>query len=72
MICPYCAKEMEKGFIDQDRIFAPLTWYPANRESGFFKSTKRDIKLTTATESATVYYCEKCRKLIIDQDELTN
>ena len=72
MICPYCNGEMELGYIDQTRILIPLIWYPVNREQGFFKSTKKDIKLTSAIGGAApTYYCEKCRKFIIDQDDLT-
>ena len=70
MICPYCNCEMEKGFIDQARITIPVYWYPAERERGFFKSVKRDIKITSPFDSTPAYYCKDCRKLIIDQDDL--
>lgn len=46
MNCPYCNKEMEKGYIDQTDFRFPLEWYPANRETGFFISKKRNVRLT--------------------------
>ena len=70
MKCPYCSVEMEKGFIDQTDFRFPLEWYPANRGTGIFNSSKRNIKLTSALKGGNVvaHHCAKCRKIIIDQD----
>ena len=70
MNCPYCSEEMEKGYIDQTDFRFPLAWYPAKRETGFFISTKRDIKLTSVLESGSViaYHCARCKKFIIEHD----
>lgn len=68
MNCPYCSEEMEKGFIDQTDFRFPLVWYPAKRETGFFRSTKRDIKLTSVLAGGSViaYHCASCKKFIIE------
>ena len=72
MKCPYCNNEMKKGYIDQTDIRFPLEWYPADRETGFFKSRKGYVKLTSAFKdgSITAYRCEGCRKIIIDETTL--
>lgn len=71
MKCPYCNKEMEKGYVDQTSAFLPMEWYPAKRESGILQSNKRNIKLATVISgSVVVYHCATCRKFVIDQDEL--
>ena len=69
MNCPYCDKEMEKGYIDQTDFKFPLEWYPANREMGFFASKKRNVRLAYG-RSAKAYRCENCKKIIIDESTL--
>jgi len=69
MTCPYCNKEMEIGYIDQTDFRFPLEWYPANREIGFFKAKKRNIRLTYSG-SVKAYRCENCKKIIIDEGTL--
>lgn len=66
MNCPYCSREMEKGYIDQTDFRFPLEWYPANRETGFFVSKKRTVRLTYGGH-VTAYRCEGCRKIMIDE-----
>lgn len=71
MNCPYCNKEMEKGYVDQTSPFIPLEWYPAKREGGILSSNKRNIKLATVKSGSLVmYHCATCRKFVIDQDEI--
>ncbi len=69
--CPFCNALMEKGYIDQTHIFYPLRWSPVERESGFFVSSKRAVKLTSSMRGGRVaaYRCEACRKIIIDELE---
>lgn len=69
MNCPYCNKEMEKGFVEQTNIMIPLEWYPAKRDGRILVSKKRNIKLTSSLKGGTltVYRCEKCRKMVIDE-----
>ena len=72
MICPYCRKDMTVGSITQDRY--ALKWVSIDRNKGLLNFTPlvKGIKLTSAMEDTTVkvFYCEQCRKFIIDQDDL--
>ena len=72
MNCPYCNREMEKGYIEQTDFRFGLRWAPANRGNGFFVSTKKDVKLTAALKGGHViaYRCEGCKKIIIDENTL--
>ena len=71
MKCPYCNKEMEKGYVDRTSPFLPLEWYPAKREGGILISNKRNIKLATVKSGSLVlHHCATCRKFVIDQDEV--
>lgn len=71
MNCPYCHKEMEKGYVDQTSPFIPLEWYPAIREGGILTSNRRNIKLATVKSGSLVmYHCATCRKFVINQDEI--
>lgn len=70
MICPYCSKEMEKGYIDQSDFRFPLEWYPAKGETGFFASKKRNVRLTYGG-NVIAYRCEPCKKIIIDESTLS-
>ena len=72
MKCPYCAGEMKKGFISQTELFHPLTWLPKDRVIGMKALLlKQGIQLTSASNSdVTVYYCEACRKFIINQEDI--
>ena len=69
MNCPYCNKKMELGYIDETDLFHRLEWYPANRDSGFFKSNKRNVRLSY-DGCIKAYRCESCKKIIIDEDML--
>lgn len=66
MNCPYCTKEMENGYIDQTDFRFPLEWYPAKRESGFFASKKRNVRLTYGG-NVKAYRCALCKKILIDE-----
>ncbi|WP_343249919.1 PF20097 family protein [Diplocloster hominis] len=72
MKCPYCEKEMVVGVISQDRY--ALKWIPADKDKGLLNFTPlvKGIKLTSMTDGVTVkvFYCEQCRKFLIDQDDL--
>ena len=71
MICPYCENEMQKGWIDQDRM--GLSWTP-DEERGFLKSLlePHDIRLTSLAYGGRliVYHCEACKKFIIDENDI--
>ncbi|MCU6733641.1 PF20097 family protein [Diplocloster agilis] len=72
MKCPYCDKEMIIGSISQDRY--ALKWVPADKDKGILNFTPlvKGIKLTSMMDDlrVKVYYCEQCRKFLIDQDDL--
>ena len=72
MNCPYCNREMEKGFIEQTNVMLPLEWYPAKWDGRMIFGKKRNIKLTASLNGGTltVYRCEVCRKMVIDEKEL--
>jgi len=70
MKCPYCGEEMEKGRIKQNRV--PLTWVSDKRIENRFLPLHKTIELSslsTGCETKT-WHCEKCRKFIIDEDDL--
>ena len=56
MNCPYCNKEMEKGYVDHTSLFVPMEWYPAKREGGILISKKRNIKLATVKSDSLVMH----------------
>lgn len=60
------------GSILQDRY--ALKWVPSNKDRGILNFTPlvKGIKLTSMMDDwrVKVFYCEKCRKFIIDQDDL--
>ncbi|MBU9742572.1 hypothetical protein KTH81_01945 [Lachnospiraceae bacterium ASD3451] len=72
MKCPYCDKEMIVGSISQDRY--ALKWVPADKDKGILNFTLlvKGIKLTSMMDDlrVKVFYCEQCRKFLIDQDDL--
>ena len=72
MKCPFCNAEMLVGNISQDRY--ALKWVPSNKDRGLLNFTPfvKGIKLTSMSDGITVkvFYCNKCRKFVIDQDNL--
>lgn len=65
MQCPFCKEDMMVGSIKQDRY--ALKWIPKGAKP-FTKGIKLTSMLTNI--AVKVFYCEKCRKFIIDQDDL--
>lgn len=72
MKCPFCKENMIVGSISQDRY--ALKWVALDQERGLLNFTPlvKGIKLTSMRDGmkVKVFYCEKCRKFIIDQDDL--
>lgn len=70
--CPYCNNDMKVGSISQDRY--ALKWVPSDKDMGILNFTPfvKGIKLTSMADGmyVKVFYCEQCRKFIIDQDNL--
>ena len=73
MICPYCNKEMKKGYISQQSLFIPLTWFP-NKKKGIMYKKSETVKLTASLKGGEVsaFYCGDCEKIIIDTSSLKN
>ncbi len=69
MNCPYCGAEMEKGFVEQQRMMIPLEWYSAKQEGDFLWSKRKRVRLTSAAEELTAWYCELCGKLIAEVEK---
>jgi len=67
MICPYCNKDLRKGYISNYRC--NLIWTPEEKVNLpiRFIIRKQEVVLSKYTE-ATAYYCEECKKCIIDID----
>ena len=69
MICPYCGKLMQMGYLQSGRGFI---WSPEKKEDIFVASKETDIDFCESiwrgsyTES---WYCAACRKLITDVPE---
>ena len=72
MNCPYCGKEMMVGSISQDRY--AFKWVPCDKDMGILNFTPlvKGVKLTSMMDNVRVkvFYCEECRKFLIDQDDL--
>lgn len=66
MNCPYCGKEMDKGYVEQQNLMIPLEWYSAKQEGDFLWSKRKTVKLTRATEPLTAWYCGECGVLVAE------
>ena len=71
MICPYCEKEMQEGFVNQERM--AIRWVP-NEERGFMDCLldRNVIKLTSLSSGGRVivYHCADCKKFIVDENDI--
>ena len=72
MMCPFCGKEMQVGSITQSRN--SIKWVPKEKDRGMWNllPVVKGIYITDSMENteAKTFYCEACRKFIIDQDDL--
>jgi hypothetical protein len=68
MECPYCKKEMIKGYIYGERY--SLKWLPADKKlyAGIYAIGAISLKSDSfwARQRAKAYRCSDCNKLIID------
>lgn len=69
MKCPYCDKEMEKGFVQSARTVL----YTTEKNEGLFTiKAKGDIVLTSnnwTNPTCIAYHCRDCKKVVIDYSE---
>ena len=71
MNCPYCDKDMERGFVRQSHAFYPLVWRTGEKQDGVFIDPGKEIKLTSFHDiKCPMHYCGHCRKFIVDEAEL--
>lgn len=75
MKCPYCQKMMDEGYIENPRdvvAWIPKGAYRGLRERIFPRSEKKFILAGKYNfiegGSAEAYYCNNCKKIIIDVD----
>ncbi len=61
MICPYCQKQMEEGYIPFNSPFI-LKWVSRVDKSKIRVSDK--IKWTQVSKISNVYYCKNCNVFI--------
>lgn len=66
MNCPYCNNEMKKGVIDAKS--RPI-WTTRNKATIFKRGDEIALSNWGSTEYSAAYYCEKCRKIVINIDE---
>lgn len=72
MICPYCAKEMEVGFLEQPRGI--LTWTPEGKHvpllfpltAGSSIAIAEPGRGPLAGSMVTAHLCRGCEKILID------
>ena len=65
MICPYCGKEMEKGFLQASRCI----FFGEKKHKLSFLPGKDDLEVAQGTANgafAEAYYCDACGKVIVD------
>jgi len=75
MICPYCNKELDKGFIPANK--SCVSWLPHGTRKSFVvynPSKYNGIKLTNTpifkNEEVIAFNCSHCKKVIIDYSAL--
>ena len=69
MNCPYCGKEMEKGFMQSARTVLFTT---QKNEGAFTWKGKGDIVLTAnnwLNPTCIAYHCKDCKKVVADYSE---
>lgn len=71
MICPYCGKEMERGYLQaRDGI----AWNKKERRVAALSMIGSDLALANASgifsgAAVIAYHCNECKKIIIDYQD---
>ncbi|MBE6037010.1 MAG: hypothetical protein E7223_05300 [Clostridiales bacterium] len=71
MNCPYCGKEMTKGWVQSAR---KVLFTTTKKEGTFIIGNRNDVVLTANNfvgPSCAAYLCDTCKKVIIDYAEKT-
>ena len=69
MNCPYCNKEMRKGILDSKG--API-WTTREKLTPFVRKDEVRLGDIMRFKLPAAYYCEECKKIIIDLEEIIN
>ena len=68
MLCPFCNKEMQKGYLQSPR---GIMWGP--RKKLFISATKVDEFYVSDSGFlggiANSHYCSNCKKIIVDAED---
>ena len=71
MKCPYCGKEMDKGFFNSAKW--DYTWTPEGKKPHFWRNHPKEyeviLKKGWAILQLTAYRCANCRVIIINEDD---
>lgn len=68
MVCPYCDWEMEKGVIVCDGRRRP-TWF-SSQEDRAVELAKFGVVSLLTTYKIEAFYCQPCKKIIIDTEHI--
>lgn len=72
MKCPYCEREMQKGYIPTDNI--PAQWLPNEKRQSLFKlKYSKDCKKIVSENTAfgmhaIAYYCGDCGIILLNEE----
>ena len=69
MKCPYCGKEMEKGYVQSAR---PVIWSRNKKKLLFTATAADDFTISEGYLNgcfAEAYHCSKCKKIVIATEE---
>lgn len=69
MKCPYCSREMEKGYVQSAR---PVIWSLNKKKLLFIATEADDLTISKGYLNgcfAEAYHCSKCKKIIIATEE---
>ena len=64
MTCPYCGLDMKQGFIQCDGRRKPA-WF-SSAENQTVRLTGFDIVSLLSTYKIEAFYCQPCKKIVID------
>lgn len=68
MICPFCNKEMKKGYLQSPGI---IIWGPRKKRLLFTAYNEDEFYVNgdkLFDDSADSYYCPTCKKIIVEVD----
>jgi len=67
MNCPYCACEMDEGFIQgMSALKTDFGWYPKDARGVFSAEERLTTSKVFGGKKVAAYRCRACRKLVIE------